>query len=94
MLTDRPFFQGAPEYLQAARAACHLPVLRKDFLVHPYQVFEARAMGADAILLIAACLELAQMRDMEQIAIALGMSVWSRCMTRPSSNSRCSCRRR
>jgi len=75
VLTDRSFFQGAPEYLQAARAACHLPVLRKDFLVDPYQVFEARAMGADAILLIAACLDLAQMRDMEQLATELGMAV-------------------
>ncbi|HPE02993.1 MAG TPA: indole-3-glycerol phosphate synthase TrpC [Thauera sp.] len=75
VLTDRGFFQGAPEYLQAARAACHLPVLRKDFLVDPYQVFEARAMGADAILLIAACLDLAQMRDMEQLATELGMAV-------------------
>ncbi|MBP7469459.1 MAG: indole-3-glycerol phosphate synthase TrpC [Thauera sp.] len=75
VLTDRQFFQGAPEYLQAARAACHLPVLRKDFLIDAYQVFEARAMGADAILLIAACLDLAQMRDMEQLAIALGMAV-------------------
>ncbi len=74
VLTDRGFFQGAPEYLQAARAACHLPVLRKDFLVDPYQVFEARAMGADAILLIAACLDLAQMRDMEQLATELGMA--------------------
>ncbi|MGD9870553.1 MAG: indole-3-glycerol phosphate synthase TrpC [Thauera sp.] len=75
VLTDRQFFQGAPEYLQAARAACHLPVLRKDFLIDAYQVFEARAMGADAILLIAACLDLAQMRDMEQLAVALGMAV-------------------
>ena len=75
VLTDRGFFQSAPEYLQAARAACHLPVLRKDFLVDPYQVFEARAMGADAILLIAACLDLAQMRDMEQLATELGMAV-------------------
>jgi indole-3-glycerol phosphate synthase len=75
VLTDRQFFQGAPEYLQAARRACHLPVLRKDFMVDPYQVFEARAMGADAILLIAACLELAQMRDMEQLASELGMAV-------------------
>jgi len=75
VLTDRQFFQGAPEYLQAARAACALPVLRKDFLIDAYQVFEARAMGADAILLIAACLDSAQMRDMEQTAIALGMAV-------------------
>jgi len=75
VLTDRQFFQGAPEYLQAARAACGLPALRKDFLVDPYQVFEARAMGADAILLIVSALSLAQMQEMEAIAESLGLAV-------------------
>lgn len=75
VLTDRQFFQGAIDYLQAARAACALPVLRKDFLVDPYQVFEARAMGADAILLIAAALDLPTMQDFEAIATSLGMAV-------------------
>ncbi|MRR49601.1 MAG: indole-3-glycerol phosphate synthase TrpC [Rhodocyclaceae bacterium] len=75
VLTDHQFFQGAPEYLQGARAACTLPVLRKDFLVDPYQVYEARAMGADAILLIVAALSVAQMREMEAIAQSLGMAV-------------------
>ena len=75
VLTDRQFFQGSVDFLKQARASCQLPVLRKDFLVDPYQVYESRAMGADAILLIAACLDDAQMKDMESIARDLYMSV-------------------
>ncbi len=75
VLTDVQFFQGSAEYLRQARAACALPVLRKDFMVDAWQVWEARAMGADCILLIAACLGDAQMAELEAQAHALGMAV-------------------
>jgi indole-3-glycerol phosphate synthase len=75
VLTDKQFFQGSVDYLKQARASCDLPVLRKDFLVDPYQVYESRAMGADCILLIAACLEDAQMSEMEALAHSLDMAV-------------------
>ncbi len=75
VLTDRQFFQGQPDYLKQARASCQLPVLRKDFMVDPYQIYESRAMGADCILLIAACLDDVQMRDLEAIALGLDMAV-------------------
>ena len=75
VLTDVSFFQGSVAYLEQARAACALPVLRKDFIVDPYQVVEARAMGADCILLIAACLDDAPMRELESLAFELGMAV-------------------
>jgi indole-3-glycerol phosphate synthase len=79
VLTDRQFFQGSEAYLREARAACSLPVLRKDFLIDPWQVYEARAMGADAILLIVAALSLTQMQEMEAIAHGLGMGVLVEC---------------
>ncbi len=75
VLTDKQFFQGSADYLRQARASCQLPVLRKDFMVDPYQIYESRAMGADCILLIAACLNDAQMADLQAIAIGLDMAV-------------------
>jgi len=75
VLTDADFFQGHEDYLQQARAACELPVIRKDFIVDPYQVYESRAIGADCILLIVACLEDQQMQQLAQLAEDLGMDV-------------------
>ena len=75
VLTDMEFFQGAAEHLSVARAACTLPVLRKDFLIDPYQVFESRALGADCVLLIVACLGDAEMRELEALARGAGMAV-------------------
>ena len=75
VLTDERFFQGHADYLRQARAACALPVLRKDFMIDPYQVLEARAMGADCILLIAACLSDAQMAELEACAMDLALDV-------------------
>jgi len=75
VLTDEDYFQGCNAYLQEARAACSIPVLRKDFTIDPYQIYEARAIGADAILLIVACLELNQMKELEACAHELGLDV-------------------
>ena len=75
VLTDKQFFMGEIDYLKQARASCSLPVLRKDFMVDAYQIYESRVMGADCILLIAACLDDQQMKDMEALAMSLDMSV-------------------
>lgn len=75
VLTDKQYFQGSPTYLQQARAACSLPVLRKDFMIDSYQIYESRAMGADCILLIVAALDLTRMKDLEAVAHELGMAV-------------------
>ena len=75
VLTDMDYFQGCNVFLQEARAACSIPVLRKDFTIDPYQIYEARAIGADAILLIVACLELNQMKELEACAHELGLDV-------------------
>ena len=75
VLTDRQFFQGSVDYLKQARASCELPVLRKDFMVDAWQIYESRAIGADCVLLIAACLDDAQMAELEAIARSLDMAV-------------------
>ncbi|NBX54726.1 MAG: indole-3-glycerol phosphate synthase TrpC [Betaproteobacteria bacterium] len=75
VLTDRQYFQGGVDHLKQARASCDLPVLRKDFMIDVYQIYQARAMGADCILLIAACLDDAHMAEMEAVAMALDMAV-------------------
>ena len=74
VLTDRDFFQGALEYLRAVRAAVELPVLRKDFIIDPYQVFEARVAGADAVLLIAECLDDVSLKELHDLIVQLGMT--------------------
>jgi indole-3-glycerol phosphate synthase len=83
VLTDRQFFQGQVDYLKQARASCDLPVLRKDFMIDGYQIYESRAMGADCVLLIAACLDDAQMAELEAIARSLDMAVLVEVHDRP-----------
>jgi indole-3-glycerol phosphate synthase len=83
VLTDRQFFQGQPDYLKQARASCGLPVLRKDFMVDAYQIYESRALGADCVLLIAACLDDFQMAELEAIARGLDMAVLVEVHDRP-----------
>lgn len=75
VLTDQQFFQGSIAHMQAARAACDLPVLRKDFMIDAYQIYEARAAGADCILLIVAALDLPKLRELESVAMSVGLAV-------------------
>jgi indole-3-glycerol phosphate synthase len=75
VLTDVEYFQGSPHYIQDVKKVCQLPVLRKDFIIDPYQIYESKALGADCILLIVAALDLSQLKEFESIANSLGMSV-------------------
>ena len=75
VLTDVEYFQGSPHYIQDVKKVCRLPVLRKDFIIDPYQIYESKALGADCILLIVAALDLKQLKEFESIAYSLGMSV-------------------
>jgi indole-3-glycerol phosphate synthase len=83
VLTDRQFFQGQTDYLKQARASCDLPVLRKDFMIDAYQIYESRAMGADCILLIAACLDDARLAELEAVARSLDLAVLVEVHDRP-----------
>ena len=83
VLTDREYFKGADAYLQQARAACELPALRKDFMIAPYQIVQSRALGADCVLLIMACLSDAQAAELYTLALELGMSVLIECHDEP-----------
>ena len=75
VLTDVNYFQGADQHLDAAKRACSLPILRKDFMIDPYQIVESRNIGADCILLIAACLSVSQIKELASLSCALGMDV-------------------
>ena len=91
VLTDTDYFQGSDEYLLQVRQAVSLPVLRKDFMIEPYHILQSRALGADCILLIMACLSDAQVAELHELALKLGLSVLIECMMRQKWNARYAC---